>query len=98
MYTAICEARDKAMDAVKPGITTHELDQIARDVLRSYGVESAFCHALGHGVGLEVHEGVTLSQLAPAKKILKNEIITIEPGVYFPGRFGMRVEEMIIVA
>lgn len=98
MYKAICEAKDRATDAVRPGISTQKLDAIAREVLRKYGIEAAFCHALGHGVGLDVHEGVTLSQKAPPKKLLQGEVITIEPGVYFPGKFGMRVEDMIIVA
>src|SRR3989344_4025052 len=92
VYGALCEARDAAMQAAKPGVTTHALDKIARDILAREGIEQAFTHSLGHGVGLDIHEGATLSQKAPVEKILKNEVITIEPGVYFPGKFGMRVE------
>lgn len=93
-YQAISEAKEAAMEAVRPGITTHELDRIARKVLQKYGLEEAFVHSLGHGVGLEIHEGVSISQKKPAVPLLSNEVITIEPGVYFPGRFGMRVEEI----
>ncbi|TSD00202.1 MAG: Xaa-Pro aminopeptidase [Candidatus Peregrinibacteria bacterium Greene1014_49] len=97
VFTAICEAKDEAIAKLKPGVSVRDLDSIAREVLKSYGYEEFFCHALGHGVGLEIHEGSTLSKKAPDRKLLKGEIITIEPGVYFPGRFGMRVEEEIIV-
>ncbi len=97
VFQAVCEAKDAAIAAIKPGVSVRSLDTIAREVLGKYGYEKFFCHALGHGVGLDIHEGVTLSQKAPDQKLLKGEIITIEPGVYFPGRFGMRVEEEIVV-
>lgn len=97
VWAAVVEAKDAAIAAITPGVSVRHLDQVARDVLKRYGFEKFFVHALGHGVGLEIHEGVTLSQKAPAQTLLKGEIITIEPGVYLPGRFGMRVEEEIIV-
>lgn len=97
VFAAVCEAKDAAIAAIKPGVSVRRLDAIAREALTKYGYEQFFCHALGHGVGLEIHEGVTLSQRAMDQKLLKGEIITIEPGVYFPGRFGMRVEEEIVV-
>jgi Xaa-Pro aminopeptidase len=97
VYAAVCEAKDAAIAAIKPGVTVRTLDSVSRTVLKRYGLEQYFCHALGHGVGLEIHEGVTLSQKAKDVPLLKNEIITIEPGVYIPGRFGMRVEEEIVV-
>jgi len=94
---AVEEAKDAATQAVRVGIGTHELDRIARTVLKKYGLEKYFVHSLGHGVGLEIHEGVTLSQKRINEKLLKNEIITIEPGVYIPGKFGMRLEDEIVV-
>ncbi len=97
VFQAVCEAKDAAIDAITPGVSVRHLDGVAREVLKKYGYEQFFCHALGHGVGLDIHEGVTLSQKAPDQKLLKGEIITIEPGVYFPGRFGMRVEEEILI-
>lgn len=96
-YKAVEEAKSAAIALIEPGASTHELDDAAREVLRSYGFEEAFTHALGHGVGLNVHEGVTLSKRAPEEKLLKGEIITIEPGVYFPGQFGIRLEEEVVV-
>jgi Xaa-Pro aminopeptidase len=97
VYDTLLKAQKRAMDAVKPGVGTAELDRLAREVLKSQGIEEAFCHSLGHGVGLEIHEGITLSQLRKSVELLQGEVITIEPGVYFPGKFGMRIEDMVIV-
>lgn len=94
---AVEEAKNAAIDAVVPGVSTAELDRIARSVLRTHGMEEAFTHSLGHGVGLDIHEGVVLSMRRPEQSLLKGEVITIEPGVYFPGSFGIRLEEMVIV-
>ncbi|MDD5041826.1 MAG: M24 family metallopeptidase [Candidatus Peribacteraceae bacterium] len=95
--TAVREAKEAAERAVRSGVSTHALDRLARSVLQKYDMEEYFVHSLGHGVGLEIHEGVTLSQKRPAEKLLASEIVTIEPGVYFPGKFGMRLEDEIIV-
>lgn len=97
VYKALEEAKNKASDAVKPGVSVRTLDRIARDVLKKYGLETYFTHSLGHGVGLEIHEGARLSQKAPDDHLLKNEVVTIEPGVYIPGKFGMRLEDMVFV-
>ncbi len=97
VYRALCVAQGKAMDAVKAGASTRELDRIARGVLKKAGIEQYFTHSLGHGVGLEIHEGVSISERAPDARLLRNEVITIEPGAYFPGKFGMRVEDMVYV-
>ncbi len=96
-YQAVLEAKDAAKKVCKVGSSTKMIDEVARKVLRAYGMEDAFTHSLGHGVGLDIHEGVSLS---PRSKdvLLKNEVITIEPGVYFPGKFGIRLEDMVVVA
>lgn len=94
---AVQGAKDAATALVKEGVSTHELDKTARDVLREYGYEKAFCHSLGHGVGLEIHEGARLSLRAPEEKLQAGEIITIEPGVYFDGQFGIRLEGEVVV-
>ncbi|TSC79049.1 MAG: Xaa-Pro dipeptidase [Candidatus Peregrinibacteria bacterium Gr01-1014_25] len=93
---ALKEAKKTATRAAVAGAVAADIDQAARRILRSYGLEEAFCHALGHGVGLEVHEGVTISPKSK-DRLLPGEVITIEPGVYFPGKFGMRVEDMVFV-
>lgn len=93
---AVREAQRVAAALVRPGIAVRELDRAARAVLRRYGMEKAFTHALGHGVGLEIHEGVSLSSKS-SDVLLAGEAITIEPGVYFPGKFGIRLETMVFV-
>ena len=97
VYKTLSIAKDRAMKKAKAGVSTRELDQIARDVLKKAGIEQYFTHSLGHGVGLEIHEGVSISIKAPYAKLMKNEVITIEPGAYFPGKFGMRLEDMVFV-
>lgn len=93
---AVAEARDAAMKVAKEGISAKDLDTVARSVLKKHGLDAYFTHALGHGVGLEVHEGITISARDP-RGLLKGEVITIEPGVYFPGKFGIRLEDMVFI-
>jgi Xaa-Pro aminopeptidase len=95
-YQAVLEAKEKAKKAVRAGASTKKIDAIARQALRRYDLERYFIHSLGHGVGLEIHEGIGLSPHSDFK-LLKNEVITIEPGVYFPGKFGIRLEDMVTV-
>ncbi len=97
MYGALVDAQKAALKLLKPGVTNRTLDRAARAVLDNEGLDPYFTHALGHGVGLDVHEGVTISSKAPEQKLLKKEVITIEPGVYFEGKFGMRLERMVVV-
>lgn len=97
VYKALKKAQKAAHDLIRAGASTRALDRAARKVLEKEGIEHAFTHALGHGVGLDVHEGATLSSMGPDMKLQSGEVITLEPGVYFPGKFGMRVEDMIVV-
>lgn len=97
VYDIVEKAKDDATSAIKPGVTNYKLDKIAREALREANYEQYFFHSLGHGVGLDIHEGVSLSQKAKRMKLLKNEIITIEPGVYIPGKFGIRLEDEVVV-
>ncbi|HLC76217.1 MAG TPA: Xaa-Pro peptidase family protein [Candidatus Peribacterales bacterium] len=85
----------KCTKRARSGATNHTLDLCARKMLGKY--EPCFTHGLGHGVGLEIHEGASISTRAPKQTIKKNEVITIEPGIYLPGKFGMRVEDTILV-
>ncbi|MEK7218993.1 MAG: Xaa-Pro peptidase family protein [Patescibacteria group bacterium] len=91
-------AQRKAMRAATAGTSTHALDRLVRGHLRFHGLEEAFTHALGHGVGLEIHEGVTLSRKRPEETLLPGEVVTIEPGAYFPGKWGMRLEDMVYIS
>jgi len=98
IYEMLCTALRHSMNFIRSGVSTNAVDEIARSILRKHGVEKSFTHALGHGVGLDIHEGVILSSKAPPKILLSGEVVAVEPGVYFPGKFGMRVEKMVFVS
>jgi Xaa-Pro aminopeptidase len=96
VFDAVLAAQMTAVEAVKPGVTAGDVDEAARSILRSAGLEKAFSHSTGHGVGLEIHEGPRVG--AGQKQLLEpGMIITIEPGAYLPGRFGVRIEDMVLV-
>lgn len=104
VYEAVETAKRKAEGLLKKNpnhqsqVTNHQLDKIARDTLAEKDLEQYFTHSLGHGVGLDIHEGPSLSEKAKKTKLLKNEIVTIEPGVYIPGKFGIRLEDEVIIS
>jgi len=95
-FEAVYEALVSAIDKIEPGVTAKEVDETARRVLRKYGLSKYFVHSLGHGIGLQVHEKPRLSNDSQ-DKLEKNMVITVEPGVYIPGKFGIRLEEMVVV-
>jgi Xaa-Pro aminopeptidase len=96
VYDAVREAQQAGADAVRPGITAGEVDEAARKVLRKAGLGRYFTHSTGHGVGLEIHESPRVA--AGQQDVLKpGMVITIEPGVYFPGKWGVRIEDMVAV-
>jgi Xaa-Pro aminopeptidase len=95
-YEAVREAQQAAIDAVHPGTTVDQVDGAARKVLSKAGLGKYFTHSTGHGVGLEIHESPRVA--AGQKEVLKpGMVITIEPGVYFPGKWGVRIEDMVVV-
>lgn len=96
-YAALKEAKKAAEKLLRPGVLNTSLDEEARRVLKLHGYDKEFSHSLGHGVGMDIHEGTTLSMKAPPMKLCKNEVVTIEPGLYFAGTFGMRLEDTRIV-
>jgi Xaa-Pro aminopeptidase len=96
VYDSVLEAQEAAVAAVAPGVTAGEVDEAARSVLRRAKLDKYFSHSTGHGVGLEIHEGPRLA--AKQTQVLEQGmVITIEPGVYMPGRFGLRIEDMVLV-
>jgi Xaa-Pro aminopeptidase len=96
VYDAVLEAQEAGVAKVAPGVTAAEVDEAARSVLRRAGLDKYFSHSTGHGVGLEIHEGPRLA--AKQTQVLEpGMVVTIEPGVYMPGRFGVRIEDMVLV-
>ncbi len=93
---AVCEAVDSSIDFIKPGIKGSEVDAIARNTLRKYGLSKFFIHGLGHGVGIDVHEYPRLSP-GSSDVLEPGMVVTIEPGVYIKDKFGVRVEEMVLI-
>jgi len=95
-YEAVKEAQEAAIGAVRPGNSVGDVDAAARKVLRKAGLGRYFTHSTGHGVGLEIHEAPRVA--AGQKEVLKpGMVITIEPGVYFPGKWGVRIEDVVAV-
>jgi Xaa-Pro aminopeptidase len=95
-YDAVLDAQLAAVAAVRPGVSVGEVDAAAREVLRKAGLGRYFTHSTGHGVGLEIHESPRIA--AGQKEVLQpGMVITIEPGVYFPGKRGVRIEDMVVV-
>jgi Xaa-Pro aminopeptidase len=96
-YESVKEAQQAAIAAVRPGVAVAEVDDAARKVLRRASLGRYFTHSTGHGVGLEIHEAPRVA--AGQKEILRpGMVITIEPGVYFPGKWGVRIEDMVAVS
>jgi len=95
-YNLVLAAQENAIKALKPGITGERIDKIARQTFQKAGHKEDFLHSLGHGLGLEVHE---LPNLAPKSKtrLKPGMVVTIEPGLYFPNKFGIRIEDLLVI-
>ena len=95
-YQAVLEAQENAVAAVNSGVRCGDVDEAARSVLRREGLADAFTHSTGHGVGLEIHEPPRVGA-GQSTRLAAGMVITIEPGIYLPGRFGIRIEDMVAV-
>ncbi len=96
VFDAVLAAQQQAVEAVRAGVTCDEVDAAARDLLKQAGLGKYFSHSTGHGVGLEIHEAPRVAK-AVKTKLESGMVITIEPGVYLPGRFGVRIEDTVLV-
>jgi Xaa-Pro aminopeptidase len=95
-YDSVLEAQQAAVKAVRPGATCGEVDEAARSVLRKAGLAEYFTHSTGHGVGIEIHEAPRVAAAQP-QVLSAGMVITIEPGIYLAGEFGIRIEDMVVV-
>lgn len=96
VYDVVYEAQLKALATVRAGITGSELDLSARRFIEDAGFGECFGHSLGHGVGMEIHEHPVASSKSE-DLLSENMIVTIEPGIYLPGEFGVRIEDFVVV-
>lgn len=96
VFSIVREAQANAVDAVKPGIPISEVDKAARETIKKSGYGEYFIHRTGHGLGLEVHEPPSVWYENPL--IMQSGMVfTIEPGIYLPGKFGVRIEDTVAV-
>jgi Xaa-Pro aminopeptidase len=95
-YEAVLEAQLVGVAAVRPGVTAGEVDEAVRSVLRKARLDRYFTHSTGHGVGLEIHEPPRLGK-RQAERLAPGMVVTVEPGIYVPGKGGIRIEDMVVV-
>jgi Xaa-Pro aminopeptidase len=95
VYDLVLTAQQRCLDGIRPGKTGHELDALCRDYFASKDCDAAFVHGTGHGVGLAIHEPPTLKRTFEAK-IQPGMVFTVEPGLYYPGWGGVRIEDMVV--
>ena len=96
VYNIVLEAQTAALSAAHAGMTGHELDQISRSIINDSGYGSCFGHSLGHGVGLEIHERPNASPNY-MQSLNDGAVVTVEPGIYIAGHFGVRIEDFVIL-
>lgn len=97
IFRIVEEAQQKALAVVRPGISAAAVDAAARDFIKNKGYGDYFGHGTGHGLGLEVHELPSISWRNRKQKLEEGMVFTIEPGIYLPGRYGIRIEDAIVV-
>lgn len=96
IYELVLLAQENAIKKLRAGVSGKKADNFARGIIKKAGYEKQFNHSLGHGVGLDIHELPNLSQKYK-EKIPEGSVVTVEPGVYLPEKFGVRIEDMVLV-
>jgi Xaa-Pro aminopeptidase len=96
VYEVVRAAQQASLDAIRAGVKGEDVDKVAREAIDTAGHGDRFGHGLGHGVGLELHEGPRLS-LRSDDVLAAGEVVTVEPGIYLPGRLGVRIEDLVVV-
>jgi Xaa-Pro aminopeptidase/Xaa-Pro dipeptidase len=93
-YATVLEAQESALDAIREGTVCEDVHMAAVKVLERAGVEKFLNHSVGHGVGIDIHEMPRISK-GSKSRLLTNDVVTDEPGIYFPGRYGIRIEDTV---
>ena len=96
VYDTVLLAQKAALEYIGVGKKCSDADKVARDIIAKVGYGKCFSHSLGHGVGLYIHEGISLSPRSQGT-LAKGNVVTVEPGIYLEGRFGVRIEDMVYV-
>ncbi len=97
IWDIVAEAHDKTIKAIKPGIKCCEVDKVARDIISEYGYGDEYIHSTGHSLGLDIHETPGFS--TRDETIVENGmVITVEPGIYLGGEFGVRLEDTVVIS
>ena len=97
IWDIVAEAHDKAIKAIKPGLKCCEIDKVARDIIKDCGYGDKFIHSTGHSLGLDIHETPGFS-LRDDTIIEEGMVITVEPGIYLEGEFGVRLEDTVSIS
>lgn len=97
LYNTVAQAQTAALSVISAGKKCRDIDAVARQIIEEAGYHGAFGHGLGHGVGLEIHEAPSLSPRAGDAILQPGHVVTVEPGIYIPGRYGCRIEDMGVV-
>ncbi len=97
IWDIVAEAHDKTIKAIKPGLKCCEVDKVARDIISDYGYGDRFIHSTGHSLGLDIHETPGFS-LRDDTIVEKGMVITVEPGIYLEGEFGVRLEDTVHIS
>jgi Xaa-Pro aminopeptidase len=95
-YELVLGAQQVGLEEVRAGVHGKEIDAAVRDIIYGAGHEGHYGHGLGHGVGLDIHEAPNLS-LRSEDTLVAGNVVTVEPGVYLPGKFGIRIEDLVVV-
>lgn len=96
VYSVVLEAQQAAIAAIRPGVRCQDVDRLARTMIADAGFGRFFGHGLGHGFGLDIHESARMSPLSE-QVFEPGMVITVEPGIYLPGKFGVRIEDDVLV-
>lgn len=98
VYQVVLEAQTAAIAAIRPGVSTHAIDAAAREIITAAGFGETFTHGLGHSIGLETHDpGLALSSKGTGQILQPGMALTIEPGIYLQNKFGVRIEDVVVV-
>lgn len=96
VYEIVRRAQDEAVKAIKPGVPMQLIDQVARNIISAAGYGEFFTHRTGHGLGIEVYEEPYLTS-NNQQLLEEGMVVSVEPGIYLSGKFGVRIEDIVVV-